>query len=49
MAQIVGPCQQIKLKAETLKLQHVKQYYMKCEQGKKLDFIKTIFDSAETT
>ena len=37
------------MKTEKLKLGHVQQFHMRCEQGKKLDFVKEIFDSCEMT
>jgi ATP-dependent RNA helicase DDX19/DBP5 len=45
----VEKAQQVKIKAEKLKLNHIKQYIMKCEPKKKLDFIKDVFESCEMT
>jgi len=41
----VEKAQQIKIKADKLKLNHIKQYTMKCESKKKLDFIIDVFES----
>ena len=37
------------VKPEKLKLNHIKQYYMECQPKKKLDFIKDIFQTCEST
>ena len=31
------------------KMEHIQQFHMKCEKGKKLDFVKEIFDTCEMT
>lgn len=45
----MSKAQQIKLKAEKLKLDHIKQFHMKCESRKKLDFVKQVFEYCEMT
>lgn len=49
MSDIVEKAQQITIKAEKLKLEHVKQFVMRCEPKKKLDFIKEVFEMCEMT
>ena len=48
---IVGECTKIKLPIQKLmgRLDHIHQYHMKCEKGKKIDFIKNIFDTLQMT
>lgn len=41
--------QMIRLKKEQLQLDHISQYEFRCEQGKKPDFIKKVFDVCEMT
>ena len=48
ISEVVEKAQQIKIKAEKLKLNHIKQYQMRCESKKKLDFIKEVFESCES-
>jgi ATP-dependent RNA helicase DDX19/DBP5 len=51
MGQIITQANQIKLSPASSmdKLKSIKQYVMKCEQGKKLDFIKEVFVTCEMT
>jgi hypothetical protein len=51
MSQIITQANQIKLSPESSmdKLKSIQQYVMKCEQGKKLDFIKEVFATCELT
>lgn len=46
---LVPKASQIKIQAEKLKLDHIKQFEYKCEQGKKLDFLKEVFETCEST
>ena len=39
----------VKLKTEKLCLDHIKQYKMKCEKGKKVDFIMSVFETCSMT
>jgi superfamily II DNA/RNA helicase len=48
-AQIVQEAHQIMVKAEKLKLDHIHQCVFTCEPGKKLEFVKEIFETCETT
>ena len=49
VAKIITKAQQIKIKAEKLQLPNVAQFVKKCDEGKKLDFIKEIFETCEMT
>jgi len=49
MFKIISEAQQIKLNPRKLKLDHIKQFVLKCEKGKKLDFIKDVFETCEMT
>ena len=40
---------EIKVKPEKLKLPHIQQFKMRCEPKKKLDFIKSVFETCEMT
>jgi ATP-dependent RNA helicase DDX19/DBP5 len=44
---IIQQANQIMLKTEKLKLHHIKQFHLRCEPHKKLDFIKEVFDTCE--
>lgn len=44
---IIQQANQIMLKTEKLKLNHIKQFHLRCEPKKKLDFIKEVFDTCE--
>lgn len=47
--EIIGKTQQIMIKPEKLQLNHIQQYHMECQKGKKLDFIKDVFETCEST
>ena len=51
MSEIITNANLIKLSPESSmdKLKSIKQYVMKCQQGKKLDFIKEVFATCEMT
>ena len=49
IAMFSSQAQQINLKKEQLHLDHIKQYEFKCEQGKKPDFLKAVFNVCEMT
>jgi superfamily II DNA/RNA helicase len=49
MSELVEKAQQITIKAEKLKLEHVKQFVMRCEPKRKLEFIKEVFECCEMT
>ena len=38
---------QINLKKEKLKLDHIQQFYLSCNEGKKIDFVKDIIASCK--
>lgn len=42
---IVSDANQISLKQEQLKLDNIQQFYMRCDKGKKTEFIKQVYDS----
>ena len=45
----IEEAQTISLTKEKLKLDNVKQFYVKCEPGKKLDFVESIYDLVKRT
>ena len=49
ISKIIKEAKQIKIKAEKLKLTHIRQFMLKCEPKKKLEFIKEVFDVCEMT
>ncbi len=49
IAHFAQQAQQVSLKKEQLSLDHIKQYEFRCEQGKKPEFLKQVFNICEMT
>lgn len=49
MSEVVTEAQQICLKKEKLQLDHIQQYEFKCDEKKKVDFIKDVFNTCSMT
>ena len=44
ISKLVKEANQINLKVEQLKLENIQQFYVKCNKGQKIDFVKQIYD-----
>ena len=48
ISEIVSEANQINLKKEKLKLDHIQQFYLSCNKNTKIDFVKDIIASCKT-
>ena len=48
ISEIVSEANQINLKKEKLKLDHIQQFYLSCSKDTKIDFVKDIINSCKT-
>jgi len=48
ISEIMSEANQIKMNKEKLKLDNIQQFYLSCNKGTKIDFIKEVIDSCKT-